>query len=223
MSTLRVSNIEAKADASSPSVNEKIKITNSNGDVLIHVNGETAGITTVGINTIAKTFDVDTNQNVSFTNSIGIGSDNPTVKLDIVDSGSPNIALRGSSFPSIRYSALDGTTDAEIYYGIGGNDLVFNNVNAGPIALKTSNVERLGITSDGHVLPGANNTYDLGSTTKGWRNVYTNDFNLSNMNGDKNDVDGTQGSWTIQEGKNDLFLINRLNGKKYKFNLTEVL
>ena len=31
------------------------------------------------------------------TGSVGVGTDNPTVKLDIVDSGSPNIALRGSS------------------------------------------------------------------------------------------------------------------------------
>ena len=70
MSTLRVSNIEAKADASSPSVNEKVKVTNSSGDVLIHVNGETTGITTVGVNTTAKTFDVDANQKVSFVSEI---------------------------------------------------------------------------------------------------------------------------------------------------------
>ena len=70
MSTLRVSNIEAKADASSPSVNEKVKVTNSNGDVLLTVNGETAGITTVGVNTTGKTFDVDANQTVSFVANI---------------------------------------------------------------------------------------------------------------------------------------------------------
>ena len=51
---------------------------------------------------------------------------------------------------------MDGTTDAEIYYGIGGNDLVLNNVNAGPIALKTSNVERLRIKSDGNIGVGDN-------------------------------------------------------------------
>ena len=66
MSTLRVSNIEVKADASSPSVNEKLKVTNSNGDVLIHVNGETSGVTTVGINTTGSSFDIDSNQNVTF-------------------------------------------------------------------------------------------------------------------------------------------------------------
>ena len=29
--------------------------------------------------------------------------------------------------------------------------------------------------------------------------------------------------YTIQEGESDLFLINNRNGKKYKFNLTEVI
>ena len=69
--------------------------------------------------------------------------------------------------------------------------------------------------------PRSNNTYDLGSTSLRWRNIYTNDLNLSNEGG-TNDVDGTWGNYTIQEGESDLFLINKRNGKKYKFNLTEV-
>ena len=77
------------------------------------------------------------------------------------------------------------------------------------------------IDSNGHFLPGTNNTYDLGSSSLRWRNVYTNDLNLSNEGG-SNDVDGTWGNYTIQEGEDDLFLINRRSGKKYKFNLTEV-
>lgn len=76
------------------------------------------------------------------------------------------------------------------------------------------------ITSGG-LNPGANNTFDLGTSSVRWRNIYTNDMNLSNE-GSVNDVDGTWGSYTIQEGEDDLFLINRRNGKKYKFNLTEV-
>ena len=71
-------------------------------------------------------------------------------------------------------------------------------------------------------VPSANNTYDLGSNNNRWRNVYTNDLNLSNEGGEGNDVDGTTGNYTIQEGESDLFLINKRNGKKYKFNLTEV-
>ena len=81
--------------------------------------------------------------------------------------------------------------------------------------------ERLRISSNGNVLPGADNAQDLGSTTLRWANVYTGDLHLSNE-GRGNDVDGTSGAWTMQEGSNDLFLINRNTGKKYKFNLTEV-
>ena len=59
MSTLRIHGIEAKSDSSSASVNEKIKITNSNGDLLLHLDGTQAGIGTVGITTTGTTFHVD--------------------------------------------------------------------------------------------------------------------------------------------------------------------
>ena len=72
-----------------------------------------------------------------------------------------------------------------------------------------------------HVVPRVTNTYDLGSTSLRWRNIYTNDLNLSNE-GSTNSVDNTWGNYTIQEGESDLFLINNRSGKKYKFNLTEV-
>ena len=77
------------------------------------------------------------------------------------------------------------------------------------------------LTSGGDLVPGADDTYDLGSSSKRWRDIYTGDLNLSNE-GKSNDVDGTWGNYTIQEGENDFFLINKRNGKKYKFNLTEV-
>ena len=88
------------------------------------------------------------------------------------------------------------------------------------INVATSNVERYQFT-DGSIRPLANNTYDLGTSSLRWRNIYTNDLNLSNE-GSSNDVDGTWGNWTIQEGESDLFLKNNRSGKKYKFNLTEV-
>ena len=52
--------------------------------------------------------------------------------------------------------------------------------------------------------------------------VTTQDIDMSNLTSKPNEVDNTQGSWSIQEGSDDLFLINRVNGKKYKFNLTEI-
>ena len=75
--------------------------------------------------------------------------------------------------------------------------------------------------TDGTLWPQTNDLSDLGTSTHRWRNIYTNDLNLSNKDG-ANDVDGTWGNYTIQEGESDLFLINNRNGKKYKFNLTEV-
>ena len=77
------------------------------------------------------------------------------------------------------------------------------------------------INEDGDVLPGTDNTQDLGSSAKRWANLYTGDLHLSNE-GRGNDIDGTSGAWTMQEGESDLFLINNKTGKKYKFNLTEV-
>ena len=79
------------------------------------------------------------------------------------------------------------------------------------------------LTVTGHVLPGADDTYDLGASGNVWANIYTGDLNLSNMDKEQgNDVDNTKGNWTIQEGAEDLFLINNNSGKKYKFKLEEI-
>ena len=78
-----------------------------------------------------------------------------------------------------------------------------------------------GITTTTQVLPAADATHDLGSSSARWANLYVADMNFSNK-GLSNDVDGTWGTYTIQEGRDDLFLINNRSGKKYKFNLTEV-
>ena len=75
--------------------------------------------------------------------------------------------------------------------------------------------------SGGNYLPGADNSYDLGGIGSRWRNLYTTDLHMSNENGG-NKVDGTWGNYTIQEGEDELYLINHRNGKSYKFNLTEV-
>ena len=80
---------------------------------------------------------------------------------------------------------------------------------------------RASIDTSGNFVPGANNSYSLGTSSLRWSNVYTADLNMSNE-GSSNDVDGTWGNYTLQEGESDLFLINNRSGKKYKFNLTEV-
>ena len=91
----------------------------------------------------------------------------------------------------------------------------------GKIEIKIDGALKLEVDNGGNTIPGADNASNLGSSTKRWANIYAADMHYSNE-GDKNSVDGTWGSYTIQEGENDLFLLNNRNGKKYKFNLTEV-
>jgi hypothetical protein len=101
------------------------------------------------------------------------------------------------------------------------NNLRIGNTHSNNIKFFTNNSVRWNISGDGTFLPDSNNAYDIGTSSYRVRNIYTNDLNLSNQ-GSSNDVDGTWGDWTIQEGENDLFLKNNRSGKKYKFNLTEV-
>ncbi len=106
-----------------------------------------------------------------------------------------------------------------------------------------------GITQSGHLMPTVNDTYDIGSAEYKIRDAYisdstiymgdqatikaegkaivvqdlkTGDLHLDNTGRDGNSVDGTSGSWTFQEGADDLFLLNNVTGKKYKINLTEI-
>jgi len=76
---------------------------------------------------------------------------------------------------------------------------------------------------DSNILPDTTDTYDLGATSFVWRNIYTGDLHLSNESkSEGNSVDGTKGNWTIQEGSEDLFILNNKSGKKYKFKLEEI-
>jgi len=101
---------------------------------------------------------------------------------------------------------------------------------------------------DSHIIPDTNATYDIGTAEKKIRHLYLSpnsmyigdtwikaegdqvktpnllvgDINLNNE-GRANEVDGTNGHWSIQEGSDDLFLINRKTGKKYRFNITEIV
>jgi hypothetical protein len=79
----------------------------------------------------------------------------------------------------------------------------------------------VGFVTSKTILPVAHNTYDLGSTSNRWANIYSADMHFSNE-GSSNSVDGTWGNWTLQEGENDIFMLNNRTGKRYKINLTEV-
>ena len=81
--------------------------------------------------------------------------------------------------------------------------------------------DRAKIDGNGHFCPATDNTYTLGTSSLRWQDVYTNDLHLSNK-GHQNKVDNSWGDYTIQEGADDLFIINNRNGKMFKFMLQEV-
>lgn len=83
-------------------------------------------------------------------------------------------------------------------------------------------LQRLVVSTAGALLPGGDSTQNLGSTSKRWDNLYVNDMHFSNEGSDGNDVDGTTGDWTLQEGEEHLYIINNKSGKKFKFSLEEI-
>lgn len=127
---------------------------------------------------------------------------------------------------------VEGTTTLRDQVTVGGDTTATNleikvtstqatNTNKALTINNNDQTEGLDISYKGEILPKADANVNLGGPSNRWANIYSADLQLSNEGG-ANDVDGTWGQYTIQEGEEDLFLINRRNGKKYKFVLQEV-
>ena len=170
----------------------------------------------------ALTFGVNTSERfrIQSDGKVGIGRNDPVNFVDIArGQDEENILVLRGADNTTEYGAM-GVSSGYCYITGGGagstnTGLIFRTAASG------NETNRLLITSAGHVEPATDDTYDFGSLTKRWANIYTADLNLSNE-GKANDVDGTWGQYTIQEGQDDLFLINKRNGKKYMFVLKEV-
>ena len=115
---------------------------------------------------------------------------------------SKNLRFNANYGAANTHSAIDVSSGMELRFQVNGTD-------------------KLKMTQSGDWIPSDDNARNLGASSSRWANIYSADLHCSNK-GSKNDVDGTWGDYTIQEGESDLFLINNRSGKKYKFNLTEV-
>ena len=242
---LRISNTGELSISGSRSGNNisdailKFNIVNSNGD---SKKAEIKAVKTSDISselifstTVSHAF--DERMRIADNGNIAVRNTDPSSKIHIGDliSSAVNDANTTHTSLIIKQTTNDNKSGFYIersgerkgYYmwmnpgGGSGDGLTFTRNNAGTKSNALILDRDANIWGGGTFYPLSDNSYDLGSTSNRWRNVYTTDLQLSNE-GSQNDVDGTWGSYTIQEGEDELFLINRRNGKKYKFNLTEV-
>ena len=151
----------------------------------------------------------DENNEVILPETITALDDNhSTIVFSSGKTGYANFSI-GSGIPNISYSNA-------------GKVLKVRSDGTGVEWSPTSNDVSGSMSVSGSITPTIDNFHDLGSATHRWANLHTGDIQLSNEGSEGNEVDGTTGSWTIQEGEDDLYLLNRKNGKKYKFKLEEI-
>ena len=184
-----------------------------------------------GLTGVASTDNIITGTAATFNNVVKVGT---AITLDATSGIITATTFDGNVTGSVTGVAtgLSGTPDitvrnitgvAATFSGVLSYDDVTNVDSIGVVTARSGIIVTAGVsTFGGNVLPDGNGTRDLGATAKRWANLYTSDLDLSNEARGGNDIDGTWGAYTIQEGENDLFLINRRNGKKYKFVLQEV-
>lgn len=124
--------------------------------------------------------------------------------------GAFTVQFKTVSGTGVTFSATD--KGVKIVFSDGTNIVdVLSNIATGPII------------ASGNIEPGANDTYDLGASGNVWRNIYTGDLHLNNEHKKEgNIVDGSKGSWTLQEGSKDIYLINNRSNEKFRLKLEKI-
>ena len=153
-------------------------------------------------------------------------TDNSTVKLYHQSGGVASEKLTTASFgidipDTLRLSNSFADTGSQMCLGA---DSSGNCTIAGyNLRIATGNnsarVDRF-LFSHSAFYPAADNTYDLGAYNYRWKDLYIADAHFSNRDS-MNEVDGTWGDWTLQEGESKIFMINNRTGKKYSLVMEE--
>ena len=143
-------------------------------------------------------------------NSTGLNVDGATSPVTIAHTGGNALDLTRSG-KTLAFNAN---------YGAANTHAAINVTSGMELRFQVAGSDRVKLDSGGHWLPTTDNARDLGSSSLRWRNLYTTDLQLSNE-GKVNDVDGTWGDWTLQEGEDKIFMINNRTGKKYSLKMEE--
>jgi len=141
--------------------------------------------------------------------------------LNIVDDTTPQL---GGSL-DVNGQEITSASDGNVVVNPNGTGTIELEANTNV----TGDVQVTGTTTAvGNIVPDSDGARDLGADATRWLNVYADNFTSGDLILDNtgrdfvNNVDGTQGRWRIQEGAEDLFIVNELKGTKYKFKLEKV-
>ena len=167
---------------------------------------------------------------LTFSNGVLSNGKNQVLKLTGTITGNVNVIIPDSVEKT--YTVQNSTTGAHTvtFKTTSGTGVTWTATDKGTKTLYSDGTNVLeglsstgALTAAGHIVPGTTDTYDLGAAGNVWRNIYTGDLHLSNKFKEKgNIVDGTKGNWTLQEGENDIFMINNISGDKFKIKLDKV-
>ena len=158
---------------------------------------------------------------LSVSGNIGLSSSANTTYINFTETdGSDGIGIRvtagtmqfrnvGGSWAAIS-SGGSGTSDSDDIVWTGTQAFSGSSFQVLPTAHFTNTGTSIQVS--GNILPGTDNSSDLGSAAKRWANLYTGDLHLKNDRGD----------WTIIEEEDYLSLRNNKTGKLFKFVLQEI-
>jgi hypothetical protein len=150
---------------------------------------------------------------VTGSGKVGIGTTTPDAALTVSGSISASLNISASQFWGDGTNITGLTSAAISSYTNASNNRIITSVDASTVnseAYLTFNGSTLAVT--GSVLPGADNTHDLGSSGMRWANVYTGDLHLANDRGD----------WTVVEEEDYLTIKNNKTGKRFKLLMEEI-
>ena len=167
----------------------------------------------IGRKGLTFTGHVTSSYNVSSSATITAGT------VDINGGAIDGTAIGAASATTIKGTTIDATTDFTIDGLVITADTITNDA---ALSIVASSGDIILDPAGNNVLPGGDNADDLGAADTRWRNVYTTDLQLSNVDTGGNEVDGTEGNWTLQEGVDDIYMINNITNKRYKIALEEV-
>ena len=105
-----------------------------------------------------------------------------------------------------KFLRIDG--DGTSSWQAAGSPSITDNGNAVAMTIDTSE----DCTFAGNLFPTVDNSKDLGSASKRWRNIYTTDLHLAN----------DRGNWTVIEEENYLTIRSNKTGKRFKLLMEEI-